>query len=305
MPPFLARLLDDAAIFPPGNAPLPDAVRAHEVHRVAAYAAMVGPLVVDDPRLPDLIGLAPAGPTPLEVAVVVTGGAGALGPAVHWAERSEALRLAGVEIALRGTDTSELPHNARRIVTAVDQLLADGALDDDTTISIEMPRLHGAAPGHSWLSALDEIAASDHRLKFRTGGADADAFPGPAELATCIGAALDRELRFKCTAGLHHALRHRDPDTGFDQHGFLNVLLATRLNLDGASADDVVAVLDRTDPDDVRRLVEEHAEGLAGARRWFTSIGTCSVTEPLADLAALGLLPDLPATPSPTPEEHA
>ena len=39
-------LLDDAAIFPPGNLPLPDAVHAHLAHSVAPYADLVGPLVV-------------------------------------------------------------------------------------------------------------------------------------------------------------------------------------------------------------------------------------------------------------------
>ena len=71
------------------------------------------------------------------------------------------------------------------------------------------------------------------RLKFRTGGLTADAFPSAAELAACIDAALDRETPFKCTAGLHHAVRHTDPETGFEHHGFLNVLLATRVALDG------------------------------------------------------------------------
>ena len=47
-------------------------------------------------------------------------------------------------------------------------------------------------------------------------------------------AALDRETPFKCTAGLHNAVRHRAADTGFEHHGFLNVLLATRQAFDGA-----------------------------------------------------------------------
>ncbi len=311
LPSYLARLIDDAAIFPPGNAPLPEAVAAHRQHRQAAYAGLVGPFVVDDPRLTDLVAVVAAATTeehsagtgPLEVALVVTGGAGAIDPAVRWAS-SNALRLAGLEIALRGTDTSELPHNARRILTAVDQLAAAGELDDDVTVTVEMPRLHGADPGHGWLTALDEIAAADHRLKFRTGGPDADAIPAAEELATCIGAALDRELRFKCTAGLHHALRHR-VEEGFErpvaQHGFLNVLLATRLNLDGATAGEVVAVLEQTDRDTVLGLLEQHADGLVGARRWFTSVGSCSVREPLDDLAALGLVPrSLTGAPDPT-----
>jgi hypothetical protein len=32
-------------------------------------------------------------------------------------------------------------------------------------------------------------------------------------------------------------------------------------------------------------------EEVARARRWFTSFGTCSVDEPLADLLSLDLLP--------------
>ena len=57
---------------------------------------------------------------------------------------------------------------------------------------------------------------------------EAHLFPGAATVASWIDAALDRETSYKCTAGLHHALRHRDHETGFEHHGFLNVLLATR-----------------------------------------------------------------------------
>ena len=48
-----------------------------------------------------------------------------------------------------------------------------------------------------------------------------------------IDAALDRETPFKCTAGLHRAVRHTGDD-GFEHHGFLNVLVATRLPSTGA-----------------------------------------------------------------------
>jgi hypothetical protein len=39
-------LLDDAAVFPPGNLPLAEAVNAHHGHRRSAYAELVGPLVL-------------------------------------------------------------------------------------------------------------------------------------------------------------------------------------------------------------------------------------------------------------------
>lgn len=301
VPAHLRGLVDDAAVFPPGNAPLEAAVRAHVEHRAAPYADLVGPLVVSDAMLPDLVstswtdvvskGVVSTSSTSaggLGIVVVVSGGAGALEPAVTWATRGEGLTLRGVEIALRDSATGELAHNARRIVTAVDQLVSTGLLDDEVPVYVETPRLFGAAPTPDWLAALDEVAAMDHRLKFRTGGVDPDAFPTSTELAILVGAALDRELAFKCTAGLHHALRHRDAETGFEHHGFLNVLLATRAALDGASTADVAAVLDETDAARLTGGTDE--TGLAGARRWFRSFGSCSVLDPLHDLTALGLL---------------
>ena len=42
-----------------------------------------------------------------------------------------------------------------------------------------------------------------------------------------ITACAERAVAFKCTAGLHHAVRHDDPATGFRHHGFLNIVVAT------------------------------------------------------------------------------
>ena len=285
VPAFLHGLVADAAVFPPGDVPLDEAVRRHREHRAAPYADLVGPLVVGDAHLPDLTDLT----EPLGATVVVSGGAGALEPAARWARRTEHLRLHGLQIALRDSATGESAQNARRLTAALDVLVADGLLDEGAEVHIETPRVYDAEPSRDWLAALDEIAAGDHGLKLRTGGPDADAVPTSSELAACIGAALDRELRFTCTAGLHHAVRHRDPDSGVAQHGFLNVLLATRASLDGAGSSDVAAVLEETDPAALLGSTDE--AGLVGARRWFTRFGSCSVLEPLEDLRALGLLP--------------
>jgi hypothetical protein len=300
VPTWLTGLVDDAAIFPPGNSPLPEAVAAHHGHRTAPYASFVGPFVVSDTRLPELLEISTSSTTeadtaePLAVSVVVSGGAGSLEPAVRWASRSGALSLRSLEIVLRDDDTGAIVHNARRILTAVDQLVSSGELDDEVPVYVEPPRLYGAPPTPGWLGALDEIAAMDHRLKFRTGGADADAFPAAHELAASIEAAIDREVAFKCTAGLHNALRHRDDATGFEHHGFLNVLLATRATLDSAGIDEVAALLEEQDAGAMTgRLRETGEPGLESARRWFTSFGSCSVLEPLEDLVDLDLLPDL------------
>jgi hypothetical protein len=290
VPPFLCGLIDDAAVFPPGNAPLDEALRSHLEHRAAPYGDLVGPLVVRDsdlPRLADLAAVDAPG-HPLQVAVVVSGGAGAVEPAVTWAARSEHLELVAVEVAIRESDAGDLAPNARRIVTAVDGLLSAGLLAEDVAVYVEPPPLHGADPSTSWLSALDEVAAVEHRLKLRTGGPDADSVPSAQELAVGIGAALDRELAFKCTAGLHRAVRHHDAGTGLEQHGFLNVLLASRASLDGAGPADVAAVLEERDG--ATMVADLDGDALTSARRWFRYFGSCSVVDPLRDLTSLGLL---------------
>jgi hypothetical protein len=46
VPALFDGLVDDAAVFPPGNAPLDRALIGHRRHREAWYAGLVGPLVV-------------------------------------------------------------------------------------------------------------------------------------------------------------------------------------------------------------------------------------------------------------------
>jgi hypothetical protein len=283
-----AGLLDDAAVFPPGNAPVPDAVRAHAEHRAAWYAGLVGGFVCPDTRLTELqaaldeVGEDAA--TPLRVNLTISGGAGAIEPALTWAGRDERLGVAVVEVALR--DESDLAHNAGRMTTVL-----GACLPDEAVAYVEMPRLYGEEVPAGWEAALDEVAAAGLHAKFRTGGLDHDAFPAAAELATVIDACLDRETPFKCTAGLHHAVRHTALDTGFEHHGFANVLLATRALLDGTARGDVRDLLERRDDRAIAEQVRGlGATGVASTRRWFTSFGTCNVNEPVEDLVALGLI---------------
>lgn len=279
--PTWSGLIDDAAIFPPGDVPLDDALAAYDARRGEWYADLVASFVCRDTDLPD-VGDA-VGDAPLSI--VVTGGAGAIaGPLGLAARRGRTVH--GLEVALR--DLDDLAGNARRVVAAVEAARAEGVLADDVPVHVELPHVASSA---SWLSAADEVAAAELRLKLRTGGPDEHLVPAPHALARWIDAALDRETPFKCTAGLHRAVRHTVTegfDSPTDHHGFLNVLLATRRAFDGAPVDEVVALLEERD---AGRVLEAAAgEDLAGARRWFTSLGSCSVDEPLADLTALGLV---------------
>src|SRR6478735_2428143 len=83
-------LVDDAAIFPPGDAPLPEATAAYAARTPEDGAELVGTFVLRDTDLPLVRGF--SGP----LSVVVTGGAGQLaGPAGLCQKLG--LHLAGIE----------------------------------------------------------------------------------------------------------------------------------------------------------------------------------------------------------------
>lgn len=277
LPPAWTGLIDDAAIFPPGNAALPDAIDAWHRRQDEWHARLAGTLVVRDTDLTaDLAGI--------PLSVVCTTGAGAVEGVVVQSAR-KGLTLAGLEIALRGTD--DLEANARRVEYAVRAVQDQGLLDEDVPVYLELPQ---GDPTHGWLAAADVVEESGFlRLKFRTGGIDAHLFPTPAQLGAWIEAADERDLPWKCTAGLHHAVRQRDPETGFEHHGFLNVLAAAVRSRAGEGSDAVVAALETTDLDDLRPLLGA-GEVERIRRRRFISFGSCSVAEPLDDLLALNFL---------------
>lgn len=277
VPPLFRRLVDDAAMFPPGELPLAEAVHGHRAHLQSAYGELVGPFVCTDDNL-IAVALEP-GDMPIDVSVVITGGAGGIEPPVRYGDRSDRVNVVAVEVRLR--DEDDLSRNALRVVRACDDCL------DEENAFVEI----GLEGG--WERALDVIADAGYAAKLRTGGLDASLFPDADRVASFIIACLDREVAFKCTAGLHNAVRHTDGATGFEHHGFLNVLLATRASLDGGGHEDLVAVLENRDgkalADQARQLSDEQA---AGTRRWFTSFGSCSILEPLDDLIALDLMED-------------
>ncbi|MCW2738180.1 hypothetical protein [Nocardioides sp.] len=256
-------LVDDAAIFPPGDVPIHEATAAWTARGETSYAPLVGSFVLRDTDVPLARGFG----APLSV--VVTGGAGQIAGPLGAATRL-GLEVAGIEIAVR--DADDPVGNVRRIDAAA------RAADVDVPVFVEIPGPTTAA----WLAAADEVAACGHRLKLRLGHVDHDLIPDAATVASWIDAALDRETPFKGTAGLHRAVRH-DPEGG-GTHGFLNVMVATQVLWDGGT------VADATDALEQRDGAALAATDLPSVRRWFTSFGSCSVTEPLDDLTALGLL---------------
>jgi hypothetical protein len=277
VPPLFVQFVDDAAVFPPGNATLVDAATAHRRHRTAWYAELIGPLLLRPDDLDDLHRTAPAQPHPgadvaLRVGVVgELGRVGALNPVAG-------VQVVQVEAAVAKRGQDPLP-GLRDLLGAARHL---GEVD----IFAEIPLTWGL------LGALDGIAdarGSGMRIapKFRTGGLAAELFPTPAELAAVICACAQRQLPFKLTAGLHRAVRHNDPETGFTHHGFLNLLVASLLAASGAGPVDVAERLATTD---AGSLIEAVVSQRERPRPLWTGFGSCSVDEPVDDLRALGLV---------------
>lgn len=288
--PLFAGLCDDAAMFPPGNAPAAEAVSAHRGHRMAWYRDLVGPFLATAKHLPAVIdevrALHAAGPfgmdgppDPVSLVLVVPEGPPALSEALRIATSEPGLELVGVELASGGEGT---PAEAARAAAAA----LESELPDQVAAVIEVRRGYGLG------EALDAVADSRFRAKLRTGGTVAQAFPTEDELAGFIVGCVVRGLPFKCTAGLHEAARHTDPVTGFEHHGFLNVLTATHAACQGGGdVAEVAAVLAERSARqlaDTLRVLDPDA--VIRARAAFTGYGTCSIAEPLADLVTLGLI---------------
>lgn len=270
---LFARLFDDAALFPPGNAAMPRGVAQHSSLR-AKHRAMVGPFVVPAGRLEELVSHLGRDEPPFDVSLIAT--SGELPAAVARVTADRRLALSAVEIPMAAGVAA-----AREAVVVLDDVLPDRV-----PASIELPRTD-ARDG-----VLDVLRDTGYRAKVRTGGVSAELFPPPAELAATLDACITRGVAFKCTAGLHAAVRHTDPATGFTHHGFLNVLLAAAALAAGAPR---VVALERLAETDAATVVQTVRTGplaaAAQARTFFTSFGTCSVLEPINDLVGLGLLP--------------
>lgn len=154
------------------------------------------------------------------------------------------------------------------------------------------------------ISGYLEKQGRDHNIqagfKLRCGGTEAHMFPEIEKVAYCINACREHNIALKCTAGLHHPVRHYNDSVQTKMHGFLNVfggaLLAYAHDL---SNDELEEILREEDPDQFSfseksftwRDLSISAEDIRELREVAViSFGSCSFEEPLEDLQNLKLL---------------
>lgn len=282
-PVLLRGIVDDAAVFPPGNASLAQAVADHAVHRTARYAGCIGPLLVPAAGVADLVAV-------LERRV----GSGAVASA---AEILDVVLVArpGAEptVLTAGIDALHGEHRVR--VVGAELAWHEGWRElglDDLAVALEVPR------GEDHEVALADIRAAGHeglraRAKLRTGPTLTWPWPDEAEVADFLVATASLGVPFKLTGGLHHAARGTYEVAGVpeENHGLLNVLLATSAARSGAGRGEAAGLLAVRDGAALAEVVAAWPDATASrVREAFTAYGCCTVTDPLGELATLGLL---------------
>jgi hypothetical protein len=305
---LLIGLVDFAGLFPPAAQGMASAVGAYAGYRSGPSARYLGSFVVPAARLD-------------EFASAVSGFGGHGGDEWPWpvsvlageppdADIGIALRFdrpagAGRRFQIVSIETkADSPWAVARISAAVPRTL---------TVAFEIP-LSLARDGR-W-TVLSAVKHAGRMAKCRTGGVTADAIPSIGQIAGFIWDCARAGAAFKATAGLHHAVRAEHPLTYAPDspravmHGFVNVFLAAAAAW-ALSRDDeasagveppgaVSGILEERDasafviegPSIRWRGVAISADDIARARGELArSFGSCSFSEPILDLEALGWLP--------------
>jgi hypothetical protein len=272
---LLGRLIDHAALFPPASMDMPEAIAADRAARATDEAWMIDRFICPASRLGELPADAP------RLSVVLDGGEGDLEVVAEAIADGRAVELIEARI-----DPTWIPDT---------QALVRAKLGEEVQVYWELP------PGRGVRGEVAAVAEAGAGAKIRCGGVTAEAFPSVEAVAAFVAACRDAGVRFKATAGLHHPVRHVEERTGFHMHCFLNLLAAAVFaHADGLGDDELAALLAEEDPaafsvDADGLAVHGHHAGAAaiGAAReaLFTAYGSCSFSEPVEDLTALGVLP--------------
>jgi len=257
--------------------PVADAVAAHRDHRASWYGDLLGPMRVPAAPVADVVAALLPRDHALPVTLVVPSVPGAvLDPQVDPVAELHAARallvdddrieVVGVELPLPGGP--EPAAAARRALAALD---------------VSVPAWFVVPPDVRWLPALDVLAADGaESVALHVGsGADADV----AGAAAVLRRAVDLDVAVAATSG---ELPVVTEDSGC---GLLNLLCAVRAALNGASPEEVTAVLACRRPEPLcsaaRRMSDADA---AVVRAFLPLLTTPSVREAVAELESLSLI---------------
>jgi hypothetical protein len=277
---LLANLIDYAGLYPPAGLDMRAAVRNYREYRSGKYAFALGRFIVDVARLDEMLEAAGESFSEIRVSAIV--------PASVSPEEIEGILSTPLEIESVEIKCSE-PLSICRISEVLPRHLEP---------YFEIPIRSG------YSGAVDALATTGARAKLRMGGLVSESFPPADHVVEWLRLVADRRVPFKATAGLHHPIRSRHrltfaPDSPIGtMHGFINFFCAAAF-IHSGDAQCGKAVLEEEDPNAFRitsdaiawRSHQWTTEQVRTIRqKFFTSYGSCSFTEPMQDLEALGWL---------------
>lgn len=305
---FLTGLIDYAGLFPPASLDVPAAVTEYARHRTEKEVWMLGRFIAPAARLVAVCEAARgAGVTETwDYSLLVGDGSSPEAALAAVADHGRITatcedrfpaRVAALETPLprggAGRETADFGPRLR------DALVAAGLKGRD--LYLEVP---AGVDDAASIGALKDLTDPDLfpilGAKLRCGGVRPEAFPSVERVAAFILACRESHLPLKCTAGLHHPVRHRAQEPDVMMHGFLNVFGAGVLAYGGLlDPDRITACVAETDPAAFAlggsgfawRDHHVDAATVAAARRDFLGgFGSCSFAEPRADLQELDIL---------------
>ncbi|MEL7833008.1 hypothetical protein [Fodinibius sp. Rm-B-1B1-1] len=137
-------------------------------------------------------------------------------------------------------------------------------------------------------------------FKLRCGGVEASMFPAVEQVAFTLNKVREQNIALKCTAGLHHPIRHYNYTVKTKMYGFFNIFGGAMLGYAHDFSDEQMQQV-------IKEEDAEHFSFTESGFRWkdyeistqeitelrnvaVTSFGSCSFDEPREDLQKLGLL---------------
>jgi hypothetical protein len=303
---LLSAIVDYAGLFPPAQLDLPQAIAHYQRYRQSPEAWMLGRFVLPLSQLPDLVSLLPpdADADPWPLSIILSSDVDRAIAQVN-AFTHPSLTIASLEIA---------PLPPAQITAIAAQL------PPHLECFFEIPMNESLS---AYLDVLQPLRAF---AKIRTGGITEAAFPSVAQLAQCLLTFARVQVPFKATAGLHHPLPGRHPMTyapdspSTVMQGFLNLAIAAALAYtQRVTLEEILQLLQEShvvgmsQADKAAHQPGKHyrhpagfqmqmngiawgdhyltlEELIASRNHGFRSFGSCSFTEPIADLKALKLL---------------
>jgi hypothetical protein len=290
-----SRLVDYAGLFPPAQLSLAQATAEYRAAQRGAHAWMLGRFIIpatsltSSPQTGDgpFSVILDGGSDPAEWLVSIGARIGAVA-----ALREKGVAIEALEVPLPAAFTADRAPD-EPLQRLRDRL--ESAKVSDLPVYVEFARRG------EWKAVVERaMSAAMHAgcgAKLRCGGLTAEAFPSVDDVVEFLAAANAARVPFKATAGLHHPVRHVDAASGFTMHGFLNILAAAAL-APRAGRPLLQRVVAEEDPsalhfeDAALCWGDERIDlgELESTRRTaFVAYGSCSFSEPVEDLTALGV----------------